>query len=118
MIPILSEGQKMEPLLRWSRGVLGRLCAVVVLGCVALTLCLAQKKPPLIPPYAQNPNPQYPIFHKRLTHQEVSSLHLKSKQLHDAWTGFNFSPKLGRFLWDTLPPGTTVLADEHGVPIY
>ena len=61
---------------------------------------------------------QYPFFSHVLTTRETADLGLRPITINQPWTGFNWFGNKDRFVLETLPVGTLVLADKDGRPIY
>jgi hypothetical protein len=80
---------------------------------------LAQKTIAATPPTANLK--QYPIEVGPLPIKKQADMNLHPVKLKENWTGFNLYRKLrgdGRWVYETLPAGTIVLADTTGNPIY
>ncbi len=93
---------------------------ILVALCAITTMALAQKSSVMaIPPHAQLS--LYPIESGPLPIRKQADLNLRPMKLKEDWTGFNLYRKLrgdGRWVYETLPAGTIVLADSAGSPVY
>ncbi len=63
---------------------------------------------------------KYPLEGHQLSLSQQAELGLKPVRLETAWTGYNHYRGLrgGRWVLETLPAGTIVLADKDGNPVY
>ncbi len=80
---------------------------------------LAQKSMIAVPPTANLQ--QYPIETGPLSIKKQADMNLRPMELKKDWTGLNLYVHLrgdGRWVYETLPAGTMVLADSIGNPIY
>lgn len=61
---------------------------------------------------------KYPILNGALSQQQIKELGLSKKNLLNPWTGYNWSRRINKFLYETLPVGTAVLVDDNDTPRY
>lgn len=62
---------------------------------------------------------QYPIVGKKdLNPRRVAEMGLRPDELKEAMIGYNYHRDLNRFVYEVLPKGTIVYAENDGTPIY
>lgn len=61
---------------------------------------------------------RYPLSNHILTTKEQAELSLRPMVIEQPWTGYNWYQGKQRFVLETLPAGTLVLADTNGKLIY